>query len=230
MVYGIMKDVLAVSLLLSITAQQVVSTTTEDCERTLHQKESNDSQLKWRIDSKDSDDTSQQSPRQNFSDEIETLINKQINMELYASYMYLSMAYHFDRHDRYLPGFSKFFKEAHEEESKHAQMFMKYQNMRGGRIKLEHIEKPCKDDWKSGLSAMKAALVLERDVNQQLLDLHSQAETVKDKQLQDFIEGNFLNEQVESIKEISNYVNTLKRLKGSPLGEYQFDKLTLGGK
>ncbi len=29
--------------------------------------------------------------RQNFSDECEALINKQINMELYASYVYLEM-------------------------------------------------------------------------------------------------------------------------------------------
>jgi ferritin heavy chain len=29
--------------------------------------------------------------RQNFTEECEALINKQINMELYASYVYLSM-------------------------------------------------------------------------------------------------------------------------------------------
>lgn len=45
-------------------------------------------------------------------------------------------------------------------------------------------------------------------------------------QMMDFIEGNFLEEQVESIKQFSDYVTNLKRV-GPGLGEYQFDKLTL---
>ena len=43
--------------------------------------------------------------------------------------------------------------------------------------------------------------------------------------MSDFIDE-FLTEQVESIKEISQFVANLKRV-GSGLGEYQFDKLTL---
>ena len=42
----------------------------------------------------------------------------------------------------------------------------------------------------------------------------------------DFLEENFLEEQVESIKQFSDYVTNLKRV-GPGLGEYQFDKLTL---
>lgn len=49
--------------------------------------------------------------------------------------------------------------------------------------------------------------------------------------MQDFLESEYLGEQVESIKELSNYVNTLTRLDGAnyALGEYQFDEVTLGG-
>ena len=46
--------------------------------------------------------------------------------------------------------------------------------------------------------------------------------------MMDFLESNFLNEQIDSIKQLGNYIGTLKRL-GKGLGEYQFDKLTLGG-
>jgi len=48
--------------------------------------------------------------------------------------------------------------------------------------------------------------------------------------LQDFLESNFLGEQVDSIKELSDFVGTLKRMEGPsyPLGEYHFDKMTLG--
>lgn len=45
-------------------------------------------------------------------------------------------------------------------------------------------------------------------------------------QFLDFLESNFLGEQVDSIKQLSDYVNILRRL-NSPLGEYEFDKLTL---
>ncbi|XP_015767722.1 PREDICTED: ferritin heavy chain-like [Acropora digitifera] len=79
---------------------------------------------------------------------------------------------------------------------------------------------------------MKIALKLEKEVYESLLVLHSFANQKNDPQLQDFLEGNFLGEQVESIKQLANYVNTLTRLEGSgnyQLGEYQFDKITLKG-
>ncbi|KAK2573273.1 Soma ferritin [Acropora cervicornis] len=143
-------------------------------------------------------------------------------------------AMHFDRDDINLPGFHKFFKESAEEEMEHAQKvcsFMKYQNMRGGRVKLNNIHKPC-EVWGNGLNAMRFALNLEKEVYESLLILHSHADLKNDPQLQDFLESNFLGEQVESIKQLANYVNTLTRLEGSgnyQLGEYQFDKITLKG-
>lgn len=45
-------------------------------------------------------------------------------------------------------------------------------------------------------------------------------------QMMDFLEEEFLKEQVVSIKQFSNFVASLKRV-GPGLGEYQFDKLTL---
>ena len=42
-------------------------------------------------------------------------------------------------------------------------------------------------------------------------------------QMADFIESEFLEEQVEAIKQISDYITQLKRV-GSGLGEFQFDK------
>lgn len=42
-------------------------------------------------------------------------------------------------------------------------------------------------------------------------------------QMCDFIESEFLEEQVNAIKEISDHVTQLKRV-GAGLGEYQYDK------
>jgi len=166
--------------------------------------------------------------RQNFAEDCEAGINKQINMEMYASYVYLSMAYYFERDDTALPGFFRFFRKQSDEERGHAQKLMKYQNLRGGRLVLQPVTNPALNEWGTGLDAMQAALQLEKTVNQSLLDLHKIASDHNDPQMCDFLETEFLQEQVESIKELSGYITNLTRV-GPGLGEYTFDRETLGG-
>lgn len=43
----------------------------------------------------------------------------------------------------------------------------------------------------------------------------------------DFIEGNYLHEQVEAIKKIGDHITNLRRV-GLGHGEYHFDRETLG--
>jgi len=161
--------------------------------------------------------------RQNFPEDCEGLLNKQINMELYASYVYMSMAYYFERDDVAYHGHYKFFKKSSDEEREHAEKFMKYQNSRGGRIFLQPVARPTNDEWGSPLAAMQTALELEKTVNQSLLELHKVASDKGDAHLCDFLESEFLTEQVESIKELSTYVTQLQRV-GSGLGEHMFDR------
>ena len=47
--------------------------------------------------------------RMNYSAEVEAEINRQINMELSASYLYLAIGVFFARDDQALHGFAKFF-------------------------------------------------------------------------------------------------------------------------
>jgi len=161
--------------------------------------------------------------RQNFHVETEQVLNDQINMELSASYVYQSMAFYFDRDDVALPGFSKFFKHNSDEEREHAEKFMKYLNSRGGRIVLKDIKRPDNDEWGTGLNALQTALNLEKQVNASLLSLHAVASTHNDPHLSNFIEEEFLTEQVEAIKELGDHVTKLNRA-GSGLGEYLYDK------
>lgn len=163
--------------------------------------------------------------RQNYAEESEAAINKQINMELYASYVYMSMAYHFDRDDVALEGFHKYFKEQSDEEREHAEKLMKYQNKRGGRIVLQDVKAP-QVEWKTHIEALEDALALERKVNDSLLKLHGIAGNNNDPHLCDFLEENFLVEQVDSINEISKLLTNAKRC-GDGLGIFQFDKLTM---
>lgn len=164
--------------------------------------------------------------RQNYHSESEAGVNRQINMEMYASYCYQSMSFYFDRDDVALHGFAKFFKKMSDEEREHAEKLMKFQHARGGRIVLQDVKKPDRDEWGTGLDAMQVSMGLEKSVNQALLDLHAVADGHKDAQMTDFIEGQYLQEQVESIKQLGDYITNLKRV-GSGLGEYIFDKETL---
>ncbi|XP_023587612.1 ferritin heavy chain-like [Trichechus manatus latirostris] len=79
--------------------------------------------------------------RQNYQQECEAAINRQIILELYASYVYLSMAYHFDRDDLALKNFATYFLRQSGEKRKHAEMLLKLQNQRGGRIQLRDIRR-----------------------------------------------------------------------------------------
>lgn len=162
--------------------------------------------------------------RQNFHEESEAAINKQINWELYAGYSYMSMAAYFRRDDVALPGFAKYFEHSAKEENEHAMKLMNYQNKRGGRVVLNQIDKPSKDEWGNGLDALVTALDLEKTVNQSLLDLHKVASKHEDAQLCDFLESEFLEEQVEAIKKIGDYITQMKRA-GPGLGEWHFDRM-----
>merc|ERR1711872_808213 len=140
--------------------------------------------------------------KQNFHSDNEALINKQINMELYASYVYLSMSAYFARDDIALMGFSKRFRDASAEEAAHAHKLVDYQIMRGGRVVFREIE---------------------RTVNESLISMHRTASDNNDGQMTDFLEGEFLKEQVEAIKEIGNLVTKMKRA-GDGVGLYMIDK------
>ncbi|XP_069381097.1 ferritin, middle subunit isoform X2 [Paralichthys olivaceus] len=168
--------------------------------------------------------------RQNYHRDCEAAVNRMINMELFASYTYTSMAFYFSRDDVALPGFAHFFKENIGEEREHAEKLMSFQNKRGGRIFLQDV-KPDRDEWGSGLEALQCALQLEKSVNQALLDLHKLATQHVDPHLCDFLETHYLNEQVEAIKKLGDHITNLTRMdpQTNKMAEYLFDKHTLGG-
>ncbi|THF98188.1 hypothetical protein TEA_014660 [Camellia sinensis var. sinensis] len=179
--------------------------------------------------------------RQRFAEDCEAAINEQINVEYNVSYVYHSMFAYFDRDNVALKGLAKFFKESSEEEREHAEKFMKYQNKRGGRVKLHSILLPLSefDHVEKGdalfatlvvcdlmISAMELALSLEKLTNEKLLSLHAVADRNNDPQMCEFIESEFLTEQVEAIKKIAEYVTQL-RMVGKGHGVWHFDQMLL---
>ncbi|XP_019406658.1 PREDICTED: ferritin light chain, oocyte isoform-like [Crocodylus porosus] len=168
--------------------------------------------------------------RQNYHAESEAGLNRLVNQLLHASYCYLSAGYFFDRDDVALSRFSKFFRHESEEKREQAERLMGLQNRRGGRLVLQDIQKPGQDEWGNGLAAMQAVLQLEKSINQALLDLHQVATRHTDPHLCDFLETHYLDEEVKLIKKLGDHLTNLRRV-GAPdsgLGEYLFDRLTLG--
>ncbi|CAI9772199.1 unnamed protein product [Fraxinus pennsylvanica] len=168
--------------------------------------------------------------RQKYADECEAAINEQINVEYNVSYVYHAMFAYFDRDNVALKGLAKFFKESSEEERDHAEKLMEYQNKRGGKVKLQSILMPLSEfdhiEKGDALYAMELALSLEKLTNEKLLNLHAVASRKNDVQLTDFVESEFLAEQVESIKKISEYVAQLRRV-GKGHGVWHFNQMLL---
>ncbi|KAK9280092.1 hypothetical protein L1049_013777 [Liquidambar formosana] len=168
--------------------------------------------------------------RHKFSDECEAAINEQINVEYNVSYVYHAMYAYFDRDNVALKGLAKFFKESSEEERQHAEKLIDYQNKRGGKVKLQSMLMPLSEfdhaEKGDALHAMELALSLEKLTNEKLLNLHRVADQNNDANLADFVESEFLTEQVEAIKKMSEYVAQLRRV-GKGHGVWHFDQMLI---
>ena len=110
--------------------------------------------------------------RQNYSTEVEATVNRLVNMQLRASYTYLSLVFYFDRDDVALEVVGRFFRELAKEKREGAERLLKLQNQRGGRALFRDVQKPSQDEWGKTQDAMEAALLVEKNLNQALLDLH----------------------------------------------------------
>ena len=166
--------------------------------------------------------------RQQFSPQLEAAINSHLKLELNASSAYMAMALYCLRDSVALEGLACFFKKQAIEEREHMMGLAEYVVKRGGCSIVPHVDSPIqvfnKTQAISGNNAkllMETALEMEKMINQALLDLHKAGE--QDPQFCDFLEGIYLAEQVESIKEMANYVSQLNRV-GDGLGAHLWDQ------
>jgi ferritin heavy chain len=163
--------------------------------------------------------------RQNFHEESEAAINRQINIELHASYVYLAMSSFYDRDTVALPGLSKFFSAMSKEERDHACILIQYMAKRGGITKYSSIPAPpAYTSETKTLELLNASLEMEKAVNKSLLEMHAIADKYADVQMCDFIEQNFLDEQVESIKQLADLITQLETAGPEGLGLYLYDQ------
>ncbi len=164
----------------------------------------------------------------NWTKECEDIVNMQINLEYWASYQYHLMWSYFDRSDVGLKNIAEFFKKSSLEEREHAHKLMEYQNLRGGKVVFTTIANVDLDYLKNNssndvLASFEKALEMEQIVYQSLLQVHKTADEQNDPQFSDFIESEYLEEQVEALNEIAKYVSQLQRIGDDGHGVWNFD-------
>ena len=158
------------------------------------------------------------------------MLNHQINLEYWASYQYHLIWSYFSKDSVGLPKLAEYFKVNSIEERDHAHKFMEYQNMRGGDVKLTTIPEVslgymvCTTE-NDIISSFRKALDMEQRVYDSLLNLHKIGDECNDPQFCDFIEGEYLVEQVDALYFIKKTIAQLERIGENGHGLWEFDRL-----
>ena len=159
------------------------------------------------------------------SPKLQDALNKQINAELFSSYLYLSMSAYFEAED--LKGMAKWMRIQAGEENAHAMRIFDFVNDRSGRVPLAPIEAP-KAEWKAPLDAFEDAYKHEQKITGMINDLMNLVAVEKDGAGHDFLEW-FCREQVEEEAQVQLIVSQLKLAGDNGLGRYLIDQ-QLGGR
>ncbi len=154
------------------------------------------------------------------SKKMQDTLNKQLNAELFSSYLYLSMAAHFESLS--LKGFSQWMTMQSSEEYAHAMKFYQYINEVGAKVVLDTIEKP-KNKWTAPKQAFEEALTHEKKITQMINDLADLAVTEKDHATNIFLNW-FVTEQVEEVSSVEDIVNKFELIGDNKNGLFMLDR------
>jgi ferritin len=158
------------------------------------------------------------------SDKMQDALNAQINAELYASYLYLSMAAYFEAQN--LMGFANWMHVQSREETGHAMKFYDFVYDRRGRVTLKPIDGP-KTEWKSALEVFEDSLHHEQKVTGMINNLVNLAIGESDHATNSFLKW-FVDEQVEEESNVDGVIQDLKRIADSPQGLFLLDRELAG--
>ncbi|MFC1553335.1 ferritin [candidate division KSB1 bacterium] len=140
------------------------------------------------------------------SKKVQDAFNKHMNMEMYSSYLYLSMSAYFDSIS--LEGMAQWMRIQAQEEMLHAMKFFDFILERDGNVELAAINKP-KKSWKSTLDAFQEAYNHECKISGLINDLVDMSLKEKDHAANAFLQW-FVTEQVEEEATVLTIVDKLK--------------------
>lgn len=154
------------------------------------------------------------------SEKMQTALNKQVNRELYSSFLYLSMSGYFEAEN--LKGFAAWMKEQAKEEYAHAMKMYNYVFERGGKVELLPIEAPPKE-WDSILNVFEETYKHELEVTKEIHNLVGLSKDENDYATESFLKW-YVDEQVEEEDQASYIVERLKQIAGFKGGIIFLDK------
>ena len=151
-----------------------------------------------------------------YTEQTSNSISGQITLELQAAHMYRGYSHHFNHPQVALKGFSQFFMDQATEELQHADSFITYHHMRGGKYSPDALV-PVPSDH-TLVQALDQALTLEKHVLSNLARIHE----CGDVQTQIFVEK-YISHQTNSIAELEALQTKARRLSNVPGGTHLLD-------
>ena len=153
-------------------------------------------------------------------EKMQEALNKQLNAELYSSYLYLSMSAYFQSVN--LSGFANWMRVQAQEELAHALKFYDYVNERGGRVVLPAVDEP-PSEWDSPLAVFEHVYEHEQKVTGLINKLVDLAVKARDHATNNFLQW-FVSEQVEEEASADEVVQKLKLVGDDPSGLFMIDR------
>ena len=151
---------------------------------------------------------------------IQDSLNKQLNAELYSSYLYLSMAAYFESVS--LKGFANWMRVQAQEELMHAIKVYDYLHERGGRVVLTSINAPV-SKWDTPLAAFEHVYQHEQKVTTLINNLVNLVISEADHATHNFLQW-FVAEQVEEESSAVDIVQKLRLLGEDRSGLFILDQ------
>ena len=154
------------------------------------------------------------------SEKMLKALNKQLNAELYSSYLYLSMSAYFQSIN--LSGFANWMRVQAMEEMTHAMKIYDFVNERGARVILQKVDEP-PSEWSSPLAAFQQAYQHEQKVTGMINKLVNLAVEEGDHATNIFLQW-FVSEQVEEEASADEIVQKLKLVGDDGGGIFMIDR------
>lgn len=154
------------------------------------------------------------------SDNFTQSLNEQLNRELYAQYLYLTMASYFIERD--WEGFGAFFLKQSREEGEHAMRLFRYLMERGLPFHPLPIEIPPKN-YESPLACFQAAYEYEQKVTLSYYNLFKKARDQGEYDLEEFLHW-YLREQREEEALMRHWMEKIARAQNDPAAILVLDK------
>ena len=154
------------------------------------------------------------------SQKVQDAFNKQVNAELYSSYLYLSMSNHFD--SKNLKGMAGWMRIQAQEELTHALKFIDFINESGGNVLLDQIDAP-KTEWSSPIDVFEDTYEHECKVTGLINELVSTVLSENNHAANNFLQW-FVTEQVEEEASASEILEKLKLIGDNGVALFMIDQ------